>query len=125
MPSSFDPDEQGLMYGYNIARMDFPEVNVLGMNVTFGDLAKAAGVRPISEYLDYSEMVNPGNEIDGLPLVEPKWFSIEDGLASVNGVLNELVKHDADEGLLWDLQVSQSILQSAAESGERFHFEVL
>jgi len=125
VPRELDPHGKGFMYGENIARMGIEGNRIPGSYETFDDVAIAAGATPISAFLDYSEMDNPGREIDGLPLLVPKWFSIEDGLKTVEALLDGLSSRGIEEGLLWDLRASQLILKSAIGSGESFHFSVV
>mgnify|MGYP000221086446 CR=1 FL=1 len=100
-------------------------------------IAREAGVTPISEFLDGSEMAAEFAE-DDMPLPEPQWYDPSTGIATIDKLLAHL---DGDPDLftyaddpsrshwrsylLEELNNCKALLSSAAESGARFHFAIL
>ncbi len=115
LPSQFDPDGKGLVYGQNLPKMT-DELDAI---------AEEAGVTPITAFFDDSEMMDDDEREEmGLPPAEPKWAPVDQGLKTVRALLAALSNAGADEGKLWDLRVSEAIL-AAADPTEKFRFSVL
>lgn len=115
LPREFDPKNEGFVYGQDLPKMS-DELDAL---------AEELGVRPISAFLDDSEMIDDEEREEvGLPPAKPKWESVEDGLRTIRALLAALKADGRGDDELWDLRVSEQIL-STAESGEKFRYDVL
>lgn len=125
LPKEFDPEGQGLCYGQNLGQCDgFDELDAI---------CTAAGVEPISNFLDDSEMLDESDyEEMGLDPPDANWSPIEDGIETLKALVTDLEKRPAEarigryaaSDVLWDLQASLAILQIAKEPNELFRFEV-
>lgn len=115
LPPDLDPENQGLMYGKGL----------IAMSDELDALAAELGVRPISTFLDDSDMLDEEEREElGLPPAEAKWAPVEDGLNTVRVLLAALTAAGRSDEELWDLRVSERIL-SAAKSGEKFRYDIL
>ena len=98
-------------------------------------LAEERGVLPLESFADDRE---PPPDFDGLPeeLVEAigpwmAWFSAEDGLQTVNGLLDALdepamqARIPAVEGVLVDLEALREVLVMAVKKNARFRLEIV
>lgn len=115
LPAHFDPKNEGLNYGLALPRMS-DELDAL---------AERLGVRPISAFLDDSDMLDDDEREEfGLPPAKPKWEPVEDGLRTIRALIAALEADGRPDDELWDLRVSERIL-SSAKSGERFRYNVV
>lgn len=125
LPAEMDPEGQGLVYGQNLGQCDGLE--------ELDAIAAAAGVQPISSFLDDSEMLDEEEREElGLDPAEENWSPIEDGVATLERLIAELEQRPAEstigrypaEAILWDLRASLAILKQATPPDELFRFVV-
>jgi hypothetical protein len=115
LPHEFDPNNDGAVYGQDLPKM----------SAELDALAEQLGVRPISAFLDDSDMLDEEEREEvGLPPAEPKWAPVEDGLRTIRALITALTNAGRNEDELWDLRVSERIL-SSAKTGEKFRYNVL
>jgi hypothetical protein len=98
------------------------------------DLAERAGVRPLMDFFsqnpeDLAEILEDDDLEEpesGLPAEQ--WFSADDGLATVRGLLSHLISAPSDRAddvaLINDLREYESILTRLAAEGIRWHLAV-
>ncbi len=63
----------------------------------------------------------------GLALDQPppeKWFSANDGLGTINGLLDEAENHKLDARVVADLREFRSVLEKAKQNGVGWHLAV-
>ena len=60
--------------------------------------------------------------LDQLPT--EKWFSADDGLKTINGLLDEAENHKLDARLVADLRELKSVLEKAKQNGVGWHLAV-
>ena len=100
-------------------------------------IANDAGVTPISQFFDGSEMAAEFADED-MALPEPQWYDPSTGLATVGVLLAHLDSNPdlftySDDpsrshwrsNLTEELNNCKTLLTSAVESGSRFHFAIL
>lgn len=126
LPQELDPSGQGLVYGQNLGQCD-------GMD-ELDAIATHAGVEPLSNFLDDSEMLDDDEREEmGLPPAEENWQPIGDGITTLEALIAELAKRPLDttigsystEAILWDLRASLAILKKAAPPDELFRFVIM
>ena len=121
VPKELDPKGEGFDYGHNLARMGIEENNIPGTQETFDNVTRAAGVTPLSAFLDYSEG-QPWPAVGRAATRRAKVVPVEDGLKTVEVLLDDLSSRGIEEGILWDLRVAQAILKSAIGRGKAFEW---
>lgn len=124
LPAEMDPQGEGFVYGQSLGQCG-------GLD-ELDSIAVAAGVQPISSFMDYSAMFDDEERKDmGLPPAEDKWSPIEDGLKTIEVLIAALKKRSTPIGrypaaaILWDLQAVLIILKNAAPADELFRFYVV
>lgn len=95
-------------------------------------MIEGSGIRPVSEYMDDSDMLSDEewSEVGGQP--EQKWFNASDGLQMLACVAEVLKLRNSDEqiegccagDILHEIRGIEAILRRAAQSGEQFRFNV-
>ncbi len=96
---------------------------MLSRNIeTLDSAARQLGVRPLSEFISMDPKVVEdflGDDAAGLPIPPLREFSVEEGLATVRGLLTRAEAESARD----DLQNCERILRVAAEHGVRWHLQ--
>jgi hypothetical protein len=106
----------------------------LGHTEQLDQLAELAGVRPLmeffsqdpeelAEFLEAEELEPPTD-----PLPAEQWFTAEDGLMSVRGILAYLAAHPnatpEEAAIIEDLSAFESVLVRLESEGIRWHLAV-
>jgi hypothetical protein len=100
----------------------------------FDKLARDAGVRPLVEFFSISrqdaeaEAASLGVDLPDGEFPSEQWFTAEEGLVSIRGLLARLAAHpdairEADQ-IRDDLRGFDSVLSSLATAGVRWHLAV-
>jgi hypothetical protein len=126
LPPEMDPNAEGLVYGQNLGQCDgLDELDLI---------AVAAGAKPISSFMDDSEMLDDKEREEfGLPPAEEKWSPIDDGIKTIEILIAELERGAGHSpigkypiyAILWDLRAVLTILKSASPPDELFRFVVM
>jgi len=106
--------------------------NSLSRNLGWLDeVARNLNVRPLSDLISVDPkeaaafLEGEGETLTDLPLPSEEWFHADDGLRTVEALLNHAKSASADDQrLLRDLTDCKHLLDRAREEGVRFHFAV-
>ncbi len=94
------------------------------------DLARAAerlGVRPLMEFFSTSadEAADLlGDDVAGIDIAAPQWFSAEEGLKTVDALLGEAERSPQLGVAKEDLLGCQRVLREAQKRGVRWHLAI-
>jgi hypothetical protein len=125
IPAQMDPNNEGLVYGQNLGQC--------GGWDELDEIAVAENVRPLTSFIDDSEMLDDdAREEMGLPPAEENWSAIAEGIETIGALIAALEKRPATatigqypaEAIIWDLSAAITILNSASPPDERFRFVV-
>lgn len=91
-------------------------------------LAKAKSLPTLMSFFSASPEELTGFASDhGLALDQPppeKWFSADDGLKTISGLLDEAENHKLDARVVADLRELKSVLEKAKQNGVGWHLAV-
>ena len=91
-------------------------------------LAKAKSLPTLLSFFSVSPEERTGFASDhDLALDQPppeKWFSADDGLKTISGLLDEAENHKLDARVVGDLRELKSVLEKAKQNGVGWHLAV-
>lgn len=91
------------------------------------EAAKRLGVRPLMEFFSTSadEVSNLlGADATGLEIPAPQWFSAEEGLQTIDALLNEVDSSPQLRAAKDDLLDFQRVLREAQKQGVKWHLAI-
>lgn len=94
---------------------------------SLAEAAKRLGVRPLMEFFSMSADEAAGllgEDVAGLDIPAAQWFSAEEGLRTVDTLLNEIGRSPALKAATDDLLGCQRVLREAQKRGVKWHFAI-